>query len=78
MGRSSGEDRGGPGGPSRKKGNIEKKTKKLMIFMLQMQYNAPNRMHVFQNFSGTGTRGPPFGAVTQNRVPSPQKSWLPS
>ena len=46
-----------------------------MVFKQQMQYNAPNRMYVFQNFSGDGNQTP-FGAVTQNRVPSPPKSWL--
>ena len=43
-----------------------------MIFMQQMQYDAPNRMHVFQNFSWRDTSGPPFGAVIQNRAPSLQ------
>ena len=40
-----------------------------MIFMQQMQYNAPNRMHVFNIFRGE-TPEPPFGAVTQNWAPS--------
>ena len=42
---------------------------KLMIFMQQMQYNAPNRKYVFRKFSGGETHGPPFGAGTQNRAP---------
>ena len=42
--------------------------------MQQMQYDAPNRMYVFQNFSGGDIS--PFGAGTQNLVPSPPKSWL--
>ena len=28
----------------------QKEKRQLMIFMQQMQYNAPNRMYVFQNF----------------------------
>ena len=47
-----------------------------MIFMQQMQYNAPNRMYVLQNFSGSYIPGPPFAAVTLNRSPFPPKSWL--
>ena len=34
-----------------------------------MQYNAPNRMYVFHNFSWSDTSEPPFGAWTQNRAP---------
>ena len=40
-----------------------------MIFMPQMQHNAPNSMHVFQHFSGGDTRGLPFGEGNQNRAP---------
>ena len=43
-----------------------------MIYMQQMQFNAPNVMHVFQNLSGGNTPGPPFHAVTLNR-PLPSK-----
>ena len=43
--------------------------------MQQMQYNAPNRMYVFQNFRVSHPKNP-FGAVTQNRAPSPPKSRL--
>ena len=32
--------------------NITLKFAKLMIFVQQMSYNAPNRMFVFQKFSG--------------------------
>ena len=39
----------------------------------QMQYNAPNRMYDFHNFSGGNIPWPPLGAVTQNRNPSPSK-----
>ena len=42
--------------------------------MQQMQYNAPNHMYVFQNFSGGEIPGAPFSAGTQNRAPP--KSWL--
>ena len=60
----------GPRGHCHKKGEKEEnKKKKLVIFMQQMQYNAPIRMHVFQNFYGGDTPGPPFGAVSQNRAP---------
>ena len=44
-----------------------------MFFMQQMQYNAPNCIYVFQNFSGDDTPGPPFDAGTQNRAPLPSK-----
>ena len=43
--------------------------------MQRIQYNAPNCMYVFQNCSVGEIPEPPFGAVTQNRTPSPPKSW---
>ena len=46
-----------------------------MIFMLQMQYNAPNCMYIFQNCSGWHP-GPPFGAGTHIRAPFHPKSSL--
>ena len=49
---------------------------KLMIFMIQMKYNAPKCMYVFQNLSGGHTPGPSFGAGTKNRLPFHPKFWL--
>ena len=49
-----------------------------MIFMQQMQYNAPSRMNVFPKFSGGDPRTP-FGAVCCDPEPgplSPPRSWL--
>ena len=40
-----------------------------MIFMQQMQYNAPNRRNVFEFFSEGDTPGSNFGALTQKLVP---------
>ena len=42
-----------------------------IVFMQQMRYNAPDRLYVFQKFSG-----PPFGAVTPDRAPLTPKSLL--
>ena len=49
-----------------------------MIFMQQMQYNAQNRMYVFQNFSGVTPLDhlSPFWCSDPERGPSPPKSWL--
>ena len=42
-----------------------------MIFVQQMQYNAPNRMYVFQKCSGGGGDNPkpPFGAGRKIELP---------
>ena len=55
--------------PTTRNKKKEKKEKEKMSSMQQMQYNAPNRMYVFQNVSGRGTPEPPFRAVTQNLAP---------
>ena len=39
-----------------------------MIFMLHMQYNAPNCMYVFQKKNRECHPGPPFGAGIQNQA----------
>ena len=46
-----------------------------IIFMQQLQYDAPNLMYVFQNLSRGDTPNPP-GIETQNQPPSPAKCWL--
>ena len=43
-----------------------------MIFMQQMQCNAPNRMHVFQTFSESDTSGPLL-TLGPRIVPIPSK-----
>ena len=47
-----------------------------MIFMQQMQYNAPNRIQIFLNFSGGYTSEPPFWCCDPEPGSSPLKSWL--
>ena len=54
----------------------KRKIKKLIIYMQQLQYNAPSLVHVFQQFSAADTPGPLFDAVIQNWAPFPPKSWL--
>ena len=45
-----------------------------MIFMQQMQYNKPNRMYVFQNFSGVTPPPPnPFLCCDPESGPLPSK-----
>ena len=50
----------------------ERKGKKLYIFMQQMQYNAKNRMYVFQNFSGydTPSTAPPHALQNPGCAPA--------
>ena len=48
---------------------------KLMNFLQQMQYNAPNRMYVFQNFPGV-TSPEPLLVLWPRTGPFPPKSWL--
>ena len=40
-----------------------------MIFMQQMQYNATNRMYVFQHLSRNDTLGSHFGLASKIRAP---------
>ena len=40
-----------------------------MIFLQQLQYNAPNIIYVFKNLSGSDASKPSFGIETQNLAP---------